>query len=311
MITVSADAPAVATYNQTFAVQATSSSGLPVTFSSGGACTNSGGSFTMTSGSGTCLVEFDQAGDGAYQAASQVVEVVVAQKAEQTIAFSALAGRTWGDPDFAIGATTSSGLPVSFAASGTCTVSGATVQITGSGSCTVTASQPGDTNFKVAASLPQTFAISKAKQSIEFGALPKKIYGASDFAIRATASSGLPVSFAAQGRCTTRGARVHLTGAGSCTLTASQHGNANVDAAADVSRRFSIARHPCNVPKVVGRSLAIAKRTLIREHCRLGRLVYVYSPRAKDLVRSQSRRPGKVLPAGAKIDLVVSRGPKS
>jgi hypothetical protein len=60
------------------------------------------------------------------------------------------AGKTFGVPDFAVSASASSGLPVSFSASGTCTLSGVMVHLTGAGSCTVTVSQPGDSNFNAA-----------------------------------------------------------------------------------------------------------------------------------------------------------------
>ena len=66
----------------------------------------------------------------------KVLNTVVAA---QSIAFAALANKTYGDPDFAVSASASSGLAVSFAASGSCTA--ATVRITGAGSCTITASQ--------------------------------------------------------------------------------------------------------------------------------------------------------------------------
>jgi chitinase len=102
---------------------------------------------------------------------------------------------------------------------------------------------------------------------------------------------------------------VHLTGAGSCTVTASQPGDANYDVAPDVSRTFSIARAPCRVPNVVGKQLASAKRTIPQRHCHTGKVAYAYSrKRKKGIVISQSRRPGRVLPAGSKIDLIVSRG---
>ena len=48
-------------------------------------CSNTGATFTMTSGTGTCSVKYDQAGDSDYNAAPQVVESVTAQKADQTI----------------------------------------------------------------------------------------------------------------------------------------------------------------------------------------------------------------------------------
>ncbi len=81
-------------------------------------------------------------------------------------------------------------------------------------------------------------------QTITFGPLANKTYGDQDFSVSATASSGLAVSFTASGSCTVSGATVHLTGAGSCTVTASQPGDANYNAAPDVSRTFSIAPAP-------------------------------------------------------------------
>ncbi len=159
----------------------------------------------------------------------------------QTITFEPLASKTYGDPDFTVTATASSGLPVSFAAADNCTVSGSTVHLTGAGSCTITASQAGDATYAPAPDVSQTFTIVQASQTITFGSLADKTYGDPDFAVSATASSGLPVSFAAAGNCTVSGNTVHLTGEGSCTITASQGGNANYTPAASVPQTFAIA----------------------------------------------------------------------
>src|SRR5205823_8953192 len=139
-------------------------------------------------------------------------------------------------------AITSSGLAVVFGASGKCTLSGVAVHITGAGSCTITATQPGDANYNAAASVAQTFAIAKADQEIDFLPLETKAFGDPDFAVDATADSGLAVSFSAKGRCTVHARRVHLTGPGACTITATQSGNENYDAASPVSQEFAIAR---------------------------------------------------------------------
>jgi hypothetical protein len=65
----------------------------------------------------------------------------------------------------------------------------------------------------------------------------------------------------------------------------------------------------CRVPKVVGTRVASAKRTIAKRHCRTGKVGYAYSrKRKKGIVISQSRRPGRVLPARSKINLIVSRG---
>src|SRR5205085_7714333 len=128
-------------YNSSFTVAATSTSGLTVAYSSAGVCTTSGAVFNMTGSIGNCTVKYDQVGDSNYNPATQVTETVTAQKADQTITFGTLTDKTYGDPDFTVSATASSGLSVAFAATGNCIVTGSTVHITGAGSCTATASQ--------------------------------------------------------------------------------------------------------------------------------------------------------------------------
>ena len=309
-INVTIHAPANAVYNTQFTVAATGGgSGNPVTFSSSGACTNNGATFTMTSGTGTCTVKYDQAGDSNYNPAPQVTETANAQKAGQTITFGVLAAKTFGDADFAVSASASSGLTVSFAASGNCTISGVTMHITGAGSCTVTASQAGNANVNAATEVAQSFSIGKAPQTITFAALPNKTFGAPDFTVHATASSGLPVFFAASGSCSVNGTIVHLKSVGTCTLTASQSGNADYNAANSVVRTFKVLRSPCSVPSVVGKKLAAAKTSITKKHCRIGNVGYAYSMKvAKGHVVSQSRRAGQVLVPDAKINIVVSRG---
>jgi hypothetical protein len=166
----------------------------------------------------------------------------------QTITFDTLPGKTYGDADFTVSATASSGLPVSFAAQDSCTVSGNVVHLTGAGTCTITASQGGDATYAPAPDVSQSFAIARKSQTISFAALPAKTYGDPDFPVSATATSGLPVSFAAAGNCTVSGSTVHLTSEGSCTITASQAGNANYNAAADVPQSFTINPAPPGTP---------------------------------------------------------------
>jgi hypothetical protein len=62
--------------------------------------------------------------------------------------------------------------------------------------------------------------------------------------VSAAASSGLPVSFAAltTAACTLSGNTVTLIAAGTCTIRATQAGNANYNAATPVSRSFTVAK---------------------------------------------------------------------
>ena len=105
---------------------------------------------------------------------------VTVSKQDQTITFSALGAKTYGDADFSVSATASSGLPVSFAASGNCTVSGSTVHITAAGGCTVTASQGGNSAYNPAPDVPRGFTIDKKTASLSADAGQHKTYGDPD-----------------------------------------------------------------------------------------------------------------------------------
>ncbi len=178
-ITVTTAAPSSAVYGSSFTVAATGgSSGNPVSFSSGGACSNSGGMFTMTSGSGSCIVRFDQAGNDNYNPADQVTETVTAEKVAQTIAFTS----TKPDPALVGGSYTptvtggGSANQVVFSvdpssSAGACTISAGTVAFTGAGTCVVDANQAGDQNYLAAFQAQQTITVAKTITSNISGSL--------------------------------------------------------------------------------------------------------------------------------------------
>src|SRR5205807_9220527 len=125
---------------------------IAVSYSSSGVCTNVGATFTMTSGTGTCTVKYDQAGDTNYNSTTQVTESVTAQKANQTITVGthAPANATFNS-QFTVAATSNSALSVAYSSSGVCTNVGATFTMTsGTGTCTVKYDQAGDGNYTAA-----------------------------------------------------------------------------------------------------------------------------------------------------------------
>jgi hypothetical protein len=86
--------------------------------------------------------------------------------------------------------------------------------------------------------------VTKLSQTITFAALSNEPYGTAPFTLSATASSGLAVSFASttSSVCTVSGSTVTLVEAGTCGIKATQAGNADYDAAASVSRSFSVTK---------------------------------------------------------------------
>jgi hypothetical protein len=86
----------------------------------------------------------------------------------------------------------------------------------------------------------------QASQTITFAALSNVTLGVAPFAITATASSGLPVSFTSTTAsvCTVSGSTVTIVAVGTCSITASQAGNANFTAATPVSQPFTVVGPP-------------------------------------------------------------------
>ncbi len=100
-------------------------------------------------------------------------------------------------------------------------------------------------NLSSTCSTPIT--VTAADQSISFGALPNITYGSSDVALSATSTSGLPVTFAATGSCSIVNGAVHLLGAGTCSVTATQAGNSTYNPADGVTQSFQVNQHPLTV----------------------------------------------------------------
>ncbi len=194
---------------------------------------------------GTCTIQASQAGNGTYAPAAPVTQSFTVTPRSQTITFAAPANKTIGTMPFTVTATASSGLAVSFASTTlpVCTVSGATVTLVSAGTCTIQASQAGNTNYAAATPVNQSFTVLQGSQTVTFGALPNLPYGTAPITIAATASSGLAVSFTSTTLpvCTVSGTTVTLVSAGTCTIQASQPGNANYAAATSVSQHFTVS----------------------------------------------------------------------
>lgn len=222
-----------------FSLTATASSGLPVTYISSNpeVATVSGNTVTIV-GAGITTFMASQAGDNVYNAAISAFQnlTVNPAKQNQTITFNSLTAKTFGDASFNLTGSASSGLSVSYTSSDPtiASVAGVTVTILKAGTVNITASQFGNSVFNAAADVVQPLTINKANQTITFS--PFEV--SNTFSLTASASSGLPVSFTCNNLdvATINGNVVTIVAAGSATITASQSGNGNVNAAPDVSQ---------------------------------------------------------------------------
>ncbi len=172
----------------------------------------------------------------------------VATLLPQSITFNALGNQSYGAAPFIVSATATSGLTVTFASltPTVCAVSGATVTLLATGACTIQASQSGNSSYQAATPVSQSFTITQTGNTITFSALPSQVLGTAPFAISASASSGLAVTFASltPAVCTVSGSTVTLLATGACTIQATQPGNTTFQAATPVSQSFTVSPSP-------------------------------------------------------------------
>jgi hypothetical protein len=227
------------------ALVATVDSGLPVTFLSDtlSTCTVAGNIVNLLA-LGTCTITASQPGNAAYNAATPVTQSFMIVSSPQTITFPAPPTQALGTAPFALSATATSGLAVSFASTtlGVCSVSGNTVTLITGGTCIITASQPGNADFAAAAPVSQGFAVTPYGQTITFTSLGTQALGGAPFQAAASASSGLPVTVSSSTAavCTATSNTVTLLAIGTCTLTANQPGSTSFSAAVPVTQSFLV-----------------------------------------------------------------------
>jgi len=200
---------------------------------------------------GTCTVTANQAGNANYNAATEVSANIVvsnAPKTDQTISFSPALTGTVGT-NATLSATATSGLTaITFASSPAtvCTISGNTVSFVSAGNCIVTANQVGNDKFNAAKEVSATIVVSataKKDQAVYPDAIyqyfPTGLIGTvgQTVTLSERTTFGLPVAFGSSPStvCTVSGNVLSFVGAGNCIVTANQAGDANYNAAKEVS----------------------------------------------------------------------------
>jgi hypothetical protein len=253
-LTVNAGTPLTYGNSETLSISGGSGTGVVTYYLLAGGCTLSGTTLTATSGSGTCVVYATKAADANYNLTTSANKTVNLQPASQTIGTI-----TFNPTTLTIGGTTTasatatSGLAVTFTSQTTsiCTVSGtngSTVTAVAAGTCTIAANQAGNTNYNAAPQVTGSIPVNKLSQTI--GAItfnPTTLNVGGTTTASATATSGLAVTFTSTTTsiCTvsgTNGSTVTAIAAGTCTIAANQAGNANYNAATQVTQNITVGK---------------------------------------------------------------------
>ena len=151
--------------NATYQLNATASSGLPVSYTSSNtevATVNESGLITFVA-AGTTTITASQNGNEIYNAAVPVSQILIIEKVSQTITFDAIPTQNIANATYQLNATASSGLPVSYTSSNTnvATVNeSGVVTFVAAGTTTITADQSGNEIYNAAAPASQNLIIS-------------------------------------------------------------------------------------------------------------------------------------------------------
>ena len=203
---------------------------------------------------GNVVFTASQSGDANYNAATPVSETLSVTQAPQTISFSLNPSTITYSPSGTVvnlsGSSTSS-LPLTYtvtSGSSIASISGTTLYITGAGSVTIEATQEGDSNYDPATPVTQTLTVNKASQTLAFTLSPSTItYNPSGtvIALSASGTSNLPVTFSVSSGssiATISGSNLYVTGAGSITITATQDGDSNYEAATPATQTLIVEK---------------------------------------------------------------------
>jgi len=240
--TITFDALPAKTYGDpAFTLSATAGSGLPASYmSSNSAVATVSGSTVTIVGVGTATITASQGGDGNYNAAPDVAQPLTVNKAAAVVTLGSLNTTYDGTPKEATATTVPAGLNVGLTYNDAATAPTAVASYAVVGSVS-------DPNYQGSAS--GTMTIAKGNQTITFSALPARTYGDPSFTLDATSTSGLAVSYTSSNPAvaTISGTTVTIVGAGTATITASQGGDGNYNAAPDVVQPLTINKATATV----------------------------------------------------------------
>jgi hypothetical protein len=228
-----------------FALSATASSGLPVTFSvvSGpGIISNN---LLSVTGIGAIVVRASQVGNDLFAAAPDVDRTILIEQGHQLIQFAEIPPVRFGDAPVKLVATSSAGLSVSFElVSGPGELNGDVLTFKGAGVIRVGGLQSGNAEYLPAAAVLD-IPIGKALQSITF-TLPSRIVVGFPITLTAAASSGLPVSFEVLSGpgALAEGGVLNAEGEGEIVINTVQPGDGNFEPAPAVQRSVRVITLP-------------------------------------------------------------------
>ena len=222
------------------AIAVEASSGLPVSIEVDGPCRVRGRSLSML-GAGLCTITATQPGDDEWSRAVPAATTLRIDRGRQPITIKRIGPVVVGDRR-PIRASAASGSPVALEVTGPCTVEEGSLVAVGAGACVLTADQAGDADWAPAESVTVTIPVGRGQPELTLGDVPTLTVGERVDLVATSSAAGLPLTITAEGSCRVRGETLLGTGAGPCTITASQAGDDDWAPAEPVTTTVRIGR---------------------------------------------------------------------
>ena len=251
IVTVSA-APSAGSAGGSYSPGASATSGDAVVrslASTSSGCSLSGNEITFTA-AGTCLVDFNDAGNGAFAAAAQVRQTVKVYAANTITASTAPSGGTVNGT-YAAHATSTSGeaVVITLASDSTgCSLTKALVTFTGNGVCEIDFNDAGNGAFAAAPQIRQSITIGTGNPLVQATLTLTSRNDTHGQALALTSSGGsgtgavtYAVTAVGTAGCSVSGGYLHTVRAGTCSVTVTKAGDATYAAMKSLATTVKVA----------------------------------------------------------------------
>lgn len=253
-------------------------------------------------GTSTVKLNFKPTTPGSYTA-NLIVSVGVTAKTTITIPITATAIRTpqfitWTQDltalnptqgnSYDLSASASSGLAVTFSSSNenVARIEGGKLVVVGAGSATITATQAGNENFEAATPIEKSISVAKLNQSITWNQeFNQYLTVGETYQLAATASSGLDVTYTSSDENVAHisGNNVIIRAVGNATISATQNGNANYNAASVITKTITAKNVKITENELPSKyyeteTYGSITRTITRSHTELADWLWISSP---------------------------------
>ncbi|MEQ8470310.1 MAG: T9SS type A sorting domain-containing protein [Marinoscillum sp.] len=188
---------------------------------------------TLTGATGTVILTASSLETANYGAGEVSTSFLISDpgKEDQTISFSPIEDKVYGDAAFDLEGSSSSGLSIAYSVvSGPVSITGSTVSIEGAGEVVIAANQEGNEEYNPAAEVTQSFTIAKAPQEIDFKEIGEVFLNEEKVTLEASVTSELLITFTSsntQMASIAGTSTLILHQAGIVTITATQAGDKN------------------------------------------------------------------------------------